>query len=102
MKYLMGMLLICTLILASGLVALAGDCTYKPYVRDNNVVGTMVINEFNTYCGYAAKHRNGIRLYVDNEGKYEQFSKEYEFEDVLRYLCSKCAYEFTEESKSSN
>ncbi len=102
MKYLMAVLCICTLVLASSLAASAGDCTYKPYTRDDNVVGTMVVNEFNTYCGYAVKQRNGIRLYVDNEGKYEQFSKEYSFDDILKYLCSKCAYDITEKTTDAN
>ncbi len=93
MKYLIGLLLVAMLSLASGTMVFAGSCTYKPYVRDGKVLGTMVVNEFSTYCGYAIENRAGIRLYVDNEGKFENFSNAYAMDDVLDYLCSKCAYE---------
>lgn len=102
MKHLVGVLFGFLMVLASGPSVFAGDCTYKPYVRDGHVRGTMVLNEFNTYCGYAVKTHNGIRLYIDNEGRYEPFTNAYAFDDVLRYLCSKCAYEVTEPEKAEN
>lgn len=93
MRYLFGLLLVLILAVASGTAAFAGECEYKPYTRDDNVVGTMVVNEFNVYCGYAVKQKNGTRLFIDNEGRYEHFSTDYAFEDILSYLCSKCAYD---------
>lgn len=84
-------LLLATMLLCGAAPATAFDCELDVILRNGKQVGTVVINDFDHYCGTVYFRSGGYSVHLEGQPK-KFYGSDYAYKDVLNYMCGSCLY----------